>query len=306
MQHHHQRPKVEISNPAKVLFPRDGITKADLATYYEEIAGTMLPHVRDRAVTMHRFPDGIRHEAFIQKDVPEYFPDWIERATLKKARGSVTHVVIDRSATLVYLADQACITPHVWLSRIDRPHHPDRLIFDLDPSGRTFEPVVAAARALRERLEAIDLVPFLMTTGSRGLHVVVPVDRSADFDTARALARRVAASVADRAPDRFTIEQRKEKRRGRLYLDTMRNAYAQTTVAPYAARALPGAPVATPLDWAELSRLRDAQPYTIKTIGRRLARKGDPWKDIARRARAIREAEQRLDALEAARVPARR
>jgi bifunctional non-homologous end joining protein LigD len=238
--------------------------------------------------------------------VPEYFPEWIKTVTVRKARGSVTHVVVDRAATLVYLADQACITPHVWLSRVDRPHHPDRLIFDLDPSGRTFDPVVAGARALREALEAIDLVPYLMTTGSRGLHVVVPLDRSADFDTARALARRVAASVADQAPDRFTVEQRKEKRRGRVYLDTMRNAYAQTAVTPYAVRALPGAPVAVPLEWAELSRLAAPQPYTIKTIARRLARKGDPWKDIGRRARAIREAEQRLDVLEAELVPARR
>jgi bifunctional non-homologous end joining protein LigD len=302
MKHSHRRPTVEISNPDKVLFPRDGITKADLAAYYEEIAATMLPHVRDRAVVMQRFPNGIRHEGFIQKDVPQYFPEWIKTIRVKKARGSVTHVVVDNAATLMYLADQACVTPHVWLSRIDRLDHPDRLIFDLDPSGRTFEPVLAAARALREVLEAIDLVPYLMTTGSRGLHVVVPLDRSADFDTVRALARRLATAVADAAPDRFTIEQRKEKRRGRVYLDTMRNAYAQTAVAPYAVRALPGAPVAAPLEWAELSRLAGAQPYTIKTIARRLARRGDPWKDIARRARALHEAEERLDALEPARA----
>jgi bifunctional non-homologous end joining protein LigD len=300
MKHSHQRSAVEISNPDKVLFPRDRITKADLTAYYEEIADTMLPHIRERAVVMQRFPDGIRHEGFIQKDVPEYFPEWIKTVAVKKVRGSVTHVVVDKPATLVYLADQGCITPHVWLSRIDRLDHPDRLIFDLDPSGRTFEPVVAAARALREVLEAIELVPYLMTTGSRGLHVVVPLDRSANFDTVRALARRVAETVADEAPDRFTIEHRKEKRRGRVYLDTMRNAYAQTTVAPYAVRPLPGAPVAAPLDWTELSRLGDSQPYTIKTIARRLARRDDPWKDIARRARALREAEQRLDALEPA------
>jgi bifunctional non-homologous end joining protein LigD len=300
MKHSHQRPTVEISNPDKVLFPRDRITKADLAAYYEKIADTMLPHVRDRAVVMHRFPDGIRHEGFIQKDVPEYFPDWIKTVTVKKTGGSVTHVVVDKPATLVYLADQGCITPHVWLSRIDRPDHPDRIIFDLDPSGKTFEPVIAAARALREMLEAIDLVPYLMTTGSSGLHVVAPLDRSADFDTVRALARRMTTAVAGDAPDLFTIEQRKEKRRGRVYLDTMSNAYAQTTVAPYAVRALPGAPVAVPLDWTDLNRLQDAQPFTIKTIVRRLARRDDPWKDIARRARAIHEAEQRLDALEPA------
>jgi bifunctional non-homologous end joining protein LigD len=298
MKHRQQRPTVDISNPGKVLFPRDGITKADLAAYYEDVADVMLPHVRDRAVVMHRFPDGIRHGGFIHKNVPEYFPEWIKTVSVKKAGGSLTHVVIDTPATVVYLADQACITPHVWLSRIDQLDHPDRLIFDLDPSGRTFEPVLAAARALREVLEAIDLVPYLMTTGSRGLHVVVPLDRTADFDTVRALARRVATAVADEAPDRFTIEQRKEKRRGRVYIDTMRNAYAQTTVAPYAVRALPGAPVAAPLEWTELSRLANAQPYTIKTIARRLARKGDPWKDIARRARALHEAEERLNELE--------
>jgi bifunctional non-homologous end joining protein LigD len=298
MQHRYGSITVEISKPDKVLFPRDGITKADLAAYYDQVADVMLPHVRNRAVTMHRFPDGIKGEGFIQKDVPDYFPDWIKTVTVKKARGSVTHVVIDKAATLTYLADQACITPHVWLSRTDRVHYPDRLIFDLDPSGRAFEPVVAAARALHEVLEELRLVPYVMTTGSRGLHVVAPLDRSADFDAVRAFARRVAASVAERAPDRFTIEQRKEKRRGRVYLDTMRNAYAQTAVPPYAVRALPGAPVAAPLEWDELARLTDAQPYTITNMARRLARKGDPWKDIARRARAIAPSERRLETLE--------
>jgi bifunctional non-homologous end joining protein LigD len=289
---------VEISNPDKVLFPHDGITKADLAEYYAQIADVMLPHVRDRAVTMHRFPDGIRKEGFIQKDVPEYFPEWIKTVTVKKARGSVTHLVIDKAATLTYLADQACITPHVWLSRIDRLQHPDRLIFDLDPSGRSFEPVVAAARALRDVVKEIGLLPYLMTTGSRGLHVVIPLDRSADFEAVRALARRIAAMVAERAPDRFTTEQRKDKRRGRVYLDTMRNAYGQLAVAPYAVRALPNAPVAAPLEWDELSRMTDAQPFTIKNLARRLVRKGDPWTDIARQARAIADAERRLGSLE--------
>lgn len=150
---------MEVSSPDKVLFPRDGITKADLTKYYDRIADFTLPHVRDRAVTMQRFPNGLKGDGFIQKEVPEYFPDWIKTITVKKAGGSIRHLVIDRAAMLVYLADQACITPHVWLSRIDRLQYPDRLIFDLDPSG--FAPVIAAAQALRQVLRAIGLVPYL-------------------------------------------------------------------------------------------------------------------------------------------------
>src|SRR6266498_3355362 len=164
----HQRPTVHISSPDKVLFPRDGITKAGLAAYYEEIADTMLPHVRDRAVVMHRFPDGIRREGFIQKDVPEYFPEWIKTVPVKKAGGSLTHVVIDKPATLVYLADQACITPHVWLSRIDRPDHPDRLIFDLDPPDGGFAEARRTALLLRDLLADLRLPSVAKTTGGKG------------------------------------------------------------------------------------------------------------------------------------------
>jgi bifunctional non-homologous end joining protein LigD len=289
---------VEISSADKVLFPNDGITKGDLATYYDKIALVMLPHVRDRAVTMHRFPNGLKGEGFIQKAVPDYFPDWIKTVSVRKVQGMVTHVVIDKAATLAYLADQACITPHVWLSRVDRLDHPDRLIFDLDPSGRDFEPVLEAAWGLHDLLSQIGLGAHVMTTGSRGLHVVAPLDRSADFDASRALARQVAHVIAQRTPDRLTLEQRKNKRRGRVFIDTMRNAYGQLAVAPYAVRALPGAPVAAPLAWDELDKFADAQAYTISSIFRRLARKGDPWKDIARRAHSIAAAQRSFNELE--------
>ncbi|MBD0323365.1 MAG: ATP-dependent DNA ligase, partial [Aldersonia sp.] len=221
----------------------------------------------------------------------------VRRVELPKEGGTVTHVVCDDEATLAYLAGQACITPHVWLSRADRLQYPDRLVFDLDPSGSDFAAVRATARALQELLDELGLVPFVQTTGSRGLHVVVPLERSADFDEVRDFARAAADRVAAEDPDQRTTEARKAKRRGRIYIDTMRNAYAQTTVAPYSVRARPGAPVATPLEWRELGRVT-ASRYTVANLARRMARSTDPWRDMDRHARPLTLARDALDDLE--------
>jgi len=292
---------VEITHPGKVLFPDLGFTKADLADYYEKVAGVLVPHARGRPVSLHRYPDGLDGGDFFQKNVSDYFPGWISTVEVKKEGGTVEHLLIDGPAVLVYLAGQACITPHLWLARADRPHHPDRMIFDLDPpgeevpSGDAFTPVREAARALCDLLRELGLEPFLMTTGSRGLHVTVPLDREADFDRVRTFARRVADHLAGRHPDRWTTEQRKDKRRGRLFLDTMRNAYAQTGVAPYALRARPGAPVATPLHWSELDAHLHPRRYHAGNLFRRLAQKEDPWKKIDRSAHGLEKAEARLE-----------
>jgi bifunctional non-homologous end joining protein LigD len=292
------RRKIAISKPDKVLFPDSGTTKGELAAYYEKVADVMLPHVAERAVVMHRFPDGAGRDGFYQKDAPDYFPDWIRTVELAKRGGTVRHVVIDRPATLVYLAGQACITPHVWLSRVDRPDHPDRMVFDLDPQRDDFDVVRAAARALRDVLTALELVAFVMTSGSRGLHVVVPLDRSADFDTVRGFARTVADLLVRHDRNRFTTEQRKDKRRGRLFIDTLRNGYAQTSAPPWSVRPRPVAPVAVPLDWHELNRSGlGPQSYTVNNVFRRLAAKADPWRDIGRHARALGPARARLHAL---------
>jgi len=289
------RHRIELSNLDKVLFPDDGYTKQDLLDHYRAVGTVALPHYRGRPLSMHRFPDGIDHEGFFQKDVPDYFPRWVHRVTLAKQDGRVSYVVADDEATLAYLANQACITPHLFLSRRDRPHHPDRLVFDLDPPGEDFEPVRRAARLVRDALEEVDLPCFLQTTGSRGVHVVVPLDRSASFDAARTFAHDLARRVAARHADELTVAQRKSKRRGRVFLDYLRNAYGQTAVAPYAVRAIAGAPVATPLDWSELGDRRlHAQRYTIGNIRRRLAQRDDPWADIARHGHSIAAAAQRL------------
>lgn len=289
------RRTVEIRRPDKVLFPGDGITKADLADYYRTVAQRMLPHLHGRPLMLERHPDGIDGPAFMQKDVPNHFPDWIHRAELPKEDGTVTYVVCDDTATLLHLADQACTTPHRFLSKADRPDHPDRLVFDLDPAGEEFAPVRDAALGLHGLLDELELPSLLMATGSRGLHVVVALDRRTPFDDVRAFARGVADTLAGRHPDRFTTEARKKARRGRLYLDIQRNGYAQTAVAPYAVRALPGAPVAAPLAWSDLDDPDlTARRWTLATVEGLL--KDDPWQNPPR-PRSLRRARSLLAAL---------
>ncbi len=288
---------VEISHPEKVMFPDAGITKGDLVDYYRRVAGIMLPHLAGRALSMQRFPDGIEGKSFFQKDAPDYFPDWIHTEEVPKEGGSVNHVVCDDAATLVYLAGQAVLTPHVWLSRVDDLDHPDRMIFDLDPpdddAERAGAEVRRAARRVRDALEALGLPTFLMTTGSKGFHVVVPLRRRESFDQVRSFARGLSRRLAADDPERLTVEPRKAQRAGRVFLDYLRNGYAQTSVAPYAVRARPGAPVATPVGWDELDGL-DPRRYTVRNLFRRLARKEDPWAGIANYAVDLADAEPGL------------
>lgn len=289
------RSAVRLSNEDKVLFPESGITKGELIEYYERIADVLLPHVRGRVVTMERHPNGIGKKSFYQKDVPDYFPEWIKIVRVEKEGGSLRQVVIQDSATLVYLANQACISLHVWPSRVDRPRHPDRVIFDLDPSTDDFDLVRATARTVRQVLQDVGLSPYVMTTGSRGLHVVAPLDRKADFERVRTFAERVARLVASGEPSLITVEQRKNKRRGRLFIDYLRNAYGQHSVAPYSVRPKPGAPIATPLDWDELGdRKMHARRYDMSNLFRRLARKKDPWRSIEQDAASLEKAMDHL------------
>jgi bifunctional non-homologous end joining protein LigD len=287
------RRTVRISNPAKVLFPGDGITKEDLAGYYAAVAPAMVPHVRDRPLNLWRWNSGIEHDVVVQQAIPKGAPDWVRRVEVPRRRGgTVVHAVGGETATLVWLANQNCITPHAWTSRTDRLDRPDRLVFDLDPpdsdADSHFPAIRAGALALGELLRELGLEPFAMTSGSRGIHVVAPLRRGAHADEARATAGTIAERLAERRPDELTTAWRKEKRGGRVLVDVARNTYAQTTVAPYAVRAIEGAPVATPLAWEELES-PDLHPrrWTLATVPDRLERAGDPWESIAAAARPL-------------------
>lgn len=286
---------MEVSRPDKVLFPDDGLTKADLVRYYLRVADRMLPHVEGRPVAMKRYPGGIGAHGFFEKKAPKHFPGWIRRATVpREGGGTITQVLIEDAATLGYLANQACVTPHVWLSRVDRPHQPDQIMFDLDPAGDDdFDVVCEGAKALRALLDEVGLMAFVKTTGSRGLHVVAPLRRGPDFDEVREVAARIARRLAE-TDDRFTVETRKQKRRGRVFVDWLRNGYAQHAAAPYAVRPRPGAPVATPVDWDEVGAGLGPRRYGVRNLFRRLGQKDDPWAAFWRHRHGLGEARRAL------------
>lgn len=289
---------IDLSNLDKVFFPDSGITKGDVVDYYRRIAGTMLTHLHGRPLVMQRFPDGIDGDGFIQKQAPDYFPDWIATVELPKEDGSVRHVVVDSPATIAYLANQGCISFHALLSRAERPEHPAELVFDLDPpdgdDGAGAE-VAFAAREIHHLLTELRVSGYAKSSGSRGIHVHVPLDGQATFDEARDFSQAVGDLLASRHPDRLTTAQRKTDRQGRLFIDTLRNAYAQHAVAPYSLRARPGAPVAIPLDWDEAtSPSFDPQRITLANVFRRVVQKDDPWAEMPQAAASLPEVARKL------------
>jgi bifunctional non-homologous end joining protein LigD len=283
------RRRVALSHPDKALFSDPTITKRRLARHYEQVAPAMLPHVRDRPLALQAFPNGIDASGFFMKSVPKYFPEWIATVEVPKRGGSLTQVMARDAATLVYLAGQNVITPHIWLSRADRPREPDRLVIDLDPApGVGFAEVRAAARDAGERLRAGGLAAYAMVTGSRGVHVVSPLRRGADFGEVHAFARALAETMVDAAPERLTLEWHRSERGARIYLDVNRINYAQHAVAPYGVRPRPRGPVAMPIHWEELSdRKLTPDRWTIADAADRLGAEGDAWKGIGRSARKL-------------------
>ncbi len=289
------RRSIEISRADKILFP-PALTKLDLARYYEAAAPAMLPHLRDRPLNLERYPDGIEGHRIMQQHASGHFPSWIRRITVPKKGGKVEHVMAGDAATLVYLANQACITLHGWPCRADRLDRPDRMVFDLDPSVHDPAEVKRAAKTIVALLQELGLSPMVMTSGSRGYHIVLPLKRRASFEAARGFARDVAELARARHPKLFTTEQRKAKRERKILIDVMRNGYAHTSVAPYSVRARPGAPVAMPLHLDELSD-RGTRParWTMKLALQRLEREGDSWADFAQRAITLTSARRALD-----------
>jgi bifunctional non-homologous end joining protein LigD len=279
---------IKISHPDKVLFPDEGITKGDLAAYYEAIAPSMLPHIVGRPVTMERFPAGIGQQGFLQKDVARGFPNWLERVEVPKKGGVVHHPLVTDARSLLWLANQNCVTPHVWTSRAPNLYQPDICVFDLDPSEDEPVKLRRAAFAVRDLLSELGLPSWVKTSGSKGFHIVVPLDGNAGFDEVAAWTNAVGAMLVQRDPDNLTQQFSKADRGGRIYMDTGRNGYSATFAAAYAVRARPGAPVSAPCTWQELER-GDVGPrsFTIRTMQERMEKVGELWSDMAEQAHPL-------------------
>jgi bifunctional non-homologous end joining protein LigD len=284
-----------ITHPEKVLFPDDGITKGDLAAYYEAMAAVILPHLRGRPVTMERYPAGIGAKGFWQKDVSKGFPPWLERVTVPKKDGVVHHPVVTDLRSLLWITNQNTITQHVWTSRAPRLNYPDICVFDLDPSKDDAADVRAAAIGLRDLLAQLALPSWIKTSGSKGFHIVVPMDGKTPIGTVARFANAVGALFASLAPDRLTQEFSKADRRGRIYVDTGRNGYSATFAAPYTVRAKRGAPVSAPCTWEEVERGEvNPDTFTLRNMPDRIAKVGDLWGEMRRRGRSLSRPMERL------------
>jgi len=268
---------VTITNPSKVFWPDEGVTKLDLAQYYARIASQILPWLKGRPVTMERCPDGIRKQCFYQKQAPANLPDGVPTMTIPAptARRDIDYIIGGRRTTLLTLVNYGCIAMHVMNGRTDHLDRPDWLAFDLDPVDG-FASAARAALLLRERLEDHGLEAFAKTSGGRGLHVLVPLRRGSAQDQVRAYAMAIARELAAKHPKIVTTEARKARRRAPVYLDVMRNGSGQTLVPPFSVRWRPRAPVSMPLSWDEVSPRLNPSVFNIRTAEQRMARKS-PW-----------------------------
>ena len=284
-----------ITHPDKVLFPEDGITKGELAAYYEMIAPLMLSHIRQRPVTMERFLAGIGTKGFLQKDVSKGYPAWLRRIEVPKKGGTVHHPLVTDTRSLLWLANQNSITPHVWTSRAPRLNQPDICVFDLDPSEEAPDVLRAAALGLRDLLAELALPSWVKTSGSKGFHIVVPLDGKAGFDEVSGFAHAVGRLLVARDPRHLTQEFSKADRGGRILVDTARNRYGATVAAAYAVRARPGAPVSAPCTWEEVEAAEvGPRTFTLRTMAGRVAEVGDLWSDMRRRGRSLKRPTERL------------
>ena len=284
-----------ITHPEKVMFPDDGITKGDLAAYYEAVAPVMIPHIRARPITMERYPSGIGQKGFIHKDVSKGFPAWLERVEVPKKDGTVHHPIVTDARSLLWIVNQNTITPHVWSTRAPDLYHPDICVFDLDPSVDDAGMLRDAALGLREFLEKLGLPSWVKTSGSKGFHIAVPLDGGAHMGEVSAFAHHVGAALVTLAPDHLTQEFSKADRGRRILVDTGRNGYSATWAAPYAVRAKPGAPVSAPCTWDEIERGSvGPRTFTLRSMAARIADTGDLWADMPKRKRSLKRAIEKL------------
>jgi bifunctional non-homologous end joining protein LigD len=284
-----------ITHPDKVLFPDDGITKGELASYYETISPIIVPHIRARPITMERFPAGIGKKGFIQKDVSRGFPPWLERVEVPKKNGTVHHPIVTDTRSLLWIVNQNTITLHVWTSRAPNLSFPDICVFDLDPSIDQPDVLRAAALGLRDFLAELGLPSWVKTSGSKGFHIVVPLDGKSKMGDVARFADRVGALLVRRDPEHLTREFSKVDRAGRILVDTGRNGYSATFAAPYAVRPKPGAPVSAPCTWEELESGKvGPRTFTLRNMAERIEDVGDLWSDMRKRKRSLRRAVEKL------------
>lgn len=273
----------ELSHPEKILFPDQKYTKAGIADYYKRIASEMLPLIKERPITLKRYPEGIAHDGFFHKKASDYFFSHLPIVELprRQRQGTISMVMVNTPAHLLYLVNYSTIEFHVGLSKVTAIEQPDQIIFDFDPSDNDFEKVRVAALTLKELLEQKGLICFVKTTGSRGLHVHLPIQAEHSFKEIKPIAKSLAAELLEKLPEITTMEQRINKRDDKVFIDYLRNDYGMTAIAPYSLRALAEAPVATPIFWHELKQNQlTARSYHIKNIFRRLGQVDDPWKDF--------------------------
>ena len=267
-----------ITHPEKVMFPESGITKGEMCAYYELVAPVMLPHLAGRPVTLERFHKGIGEKGFFQKNVVKGAPEWLERVPVPHSDGVVNYAVVRDARGILWLANQNCITPHVWTSRAPNLFHPDLCVFDLDPLVDDAKVLRAAVLLLRDFLAELGCASWVKTSGSKGYHVVVALDGSADCGEVARFAHAVGRALVRRDPEHLTQEFYKADRAGRILIDTGRNEYGATYAATYAVRPKPNAPISAPCTWEEVERGEvGPQTLTLRTMARRLEERGDVW-----------------------------
>lgn len=234
-----------------------------MAEYYAAVADKMLPYLKDRPLTLHRFPNGIDEDGFYQKNASDYFPAFIKTVKIKTEDGTNTQVICNNRKSLLYLVNQGTVGFHIWLAKKDKLRKPDKVVFDLDPSKNDFEKVKEAAHCVAEFLKKKDIDPNLMTTGQNGLHVWYKIRRTKDFDQVREEVRAYAKELEEKYPDLLTTAVRKNQREEKIFVDYLRNAYAQTSVCPYSLRPNESAGIAMPISWKDLKKLKSSDAFTL-------------------------------------------
>jgi bifunctional non-homologous end joining protein LigD len=293
----------QLTHLDKVYWPKEGYTKGDLIDYYREVAPVLLPYLRDRPESLHRYPNGIDGQHFFQKDVSRQPPPtWVETASIRSEgeNRDIRYVICQNEATLLYMANLGCIEINPWNSRVSAPDRPDYLIVDLDPEDTSFQKVMETAQAVHKLLDKVGVPSLCKTSGKRGLHIFVPLAAQYDYDLAKGFAELIANLVHQSLPAQTSVARSPSRRQQRVYLDILQNRRGQTIAAPYSVRPVPGALVSTPLKWSEVKRGLDSAKFTIRTLPKRLSRIGDLWKPVLGPGPNLAEAIERFSRTTAA------